>query len=49
MKIKVIMNWNNNKEVVIQVPEDWSGSQIKAAIEKKWGIYDILRWEAITV
>ena len=43
-KVKVTLNYNGNKEVVLQVPEAWTKAQIKAALEKKYGIYDIKNW-----
>ena len=46
-KVKVTMNWNNFKKVVLQVPVAWGKKQINAALEKKYGIYDILRWDEI--
>lgn len=49
-KIKVIFNWNRpkGKEITMQVSESWSNSQINAALEKKYGTYDILRWHFIS-
>jgi len=46
-KVKVKMNWDNWKEVILQVPAAWTKGQIKTALEKKYGIYDIYSWNVI--
>ncbi len=43
-KILVTMNYDGNKEVTLNVPEDWTKSQINKALIKKYGIYDIKNW-----
>jgi len=46
-KVEVTMNWDNFKKVILQVPAAWTKAQIKAALEKKYGIYDIYSWNVI--
>jgi len=46
-KVKVKMNWDSLKEVILQVPESWTNGQIEKALVKKYGIYDILRWNLL--
>ena len=43
-KIKVTMNWDNNKEVILKVPADWTKGEIDKVLIKKYGIYDIKNW-----
>ena len=46
-KVKVKMNWDNWKEVILQVPAAWTKAQIDKALTKKYGIYDIYNWNII--
>jgi len=46
-KVKVKMNWDSWKEVILQIPESWTNGQIEKALVKKYGIYDILRWNLL--
>ena len=43
-KIKVTLNYNANKEIILKVPEDWNKAQIDKVLTKKYGIYDIKHW-----
>ena len=45
--IIVTMNYNNNMQKKINVPESWSITQIKIALEKKYGKYDIKEWAEV--
>ena len=43
-KIKVIMNWDNRREDIVEVNEDFNKSQINAEVERIYGIYDVKEW-----
>jgi hypothetical protein len=42
--IKVTMNWDNWKQVLLKVPAGWDKSKIKSVLVKKYGTYDIKEW-----
>jgi hypothetical protein len=46
--IKVTMNWDNFKKVLLKVPADWAKSKIDSVLEKKYGIYDIKEWVEVS-
>ena len=47
-KIKVTMNYDNNKEVIIEVEEKATKSEINVICRKKFGNYDVKEWCDIT-
>lgn len=46
-KIKVIMNYDNNKVEYLKVGIETSRNEIESIVRKKYGNYDVLRWEEI--
>ncbi len=45
--IKVTMNWDNWKQVLLKVPADWAKAKINTVLEKKYGKYDIKEWAEV--
>lgn len=44
-RIIVTLNYNNNKQIALDVPEQWSDGEITKAVNKKYGEIDIKKWE----